>query len=453
MFTRSRRPQGFQVRKSRIQRPLDYFAQNGIQVPVTEETDPVKAKAKKDAETYVNNLLNAPRGWDKSRPYENQVKPLAGEPQPQEEAGFLDYIQSLPQEAVSAAVNYLFGGDEEAAPTAKRLSHPQRPSGDSFPSQGPFDVLDTSGNAPAEFAGDTSSGVKAIKEPTQQPQVQTQQPQGGTYMPNQKERKFIQRWYESSNNPKADSGAAGGLYGISPGALKDAIRDGIVPEGSDVYNADVNEKVRNYYLDQSYNTPWVKNATNKVSRLARTYARYNQGGEGSSEGFNAAQAAGFDINPRNADEVIALMDAKGGGEYDGYFWPKETRDYVKAIVAGQLDPTRLPKDFKLGQMDEGGRLEEGDPIDPKKLAMYAEAFKKTMGDNYANVPPEMISNITDLVAGGDLLSKTDEVSAQLDALRKLGLDTDLLFQNLTEAEGGGFGAKMKYGAAARMFSE
>ena len=104
-------------------------------------------------------------------------------------------------------------------------------------------------------------------------------------------------------------------------------------------------------------------------------------------------------------------------------------------------------------MEAGGRLDEGDPIDPKKIAIYNEAFKKTMGENYENVPPEMLSNITNLVAGGDLLSKTDQINAQLVALRKLGLDTDLLFDNLTEAEGGGFGAKMKYGAAARMFSE
>lgn len=395
MFTRTRRPQGYQVRKSRVQRPLDYFAQEGLQV------DPVR------------------------------------QDDPPEEDGIYDRIVKF------------FTGEEEAAPQ-RRLSHPKRPI-----STGPSVIPIKGGELPYDddASGPPINQPRLIKEPTQQPQVQTQQPQGGTTMPSSAERKYIQRYYESSNNPSADSGYAGGLYGIAEGALTDAINDGIVPKGSDVYDPGVNEKVRDYYIDKMYNSGWVKNATTNISRLARAYSGYNQGGGRAVEGWNAAKAAGFDINPRNSQELVALMDAKGGGEYDGYFWPKETRDYVKGIVAGQFDPSRLPEGFQLGQMDEGGRLDEGDPIDPKKMAMYNEAFKKTMGDNYENVPPEMMANITNLVAGGDLLSKTDQINAQLSALRKLGLDTDLLFENLTEAEGGGFGAKMKYGAASRMFSE
>jgi len=447
MITRTRRPQGFQVQKRRSPRPLDYFAANGTRFKLS---DPEKEEAEKDADTYMNNLLNAP------------LEPLAGEQNdpPESEGGFMSYIKSLGGEAYDSVMNYISGGEEEQAAT--RLSFPQRdkgPSDGSFDpvynrTEGPFDVADTTGNAPPEFAGDSSAPVKAIKEPNNQPQTQAQPTSGGGTPTTSAERKFIQRYYESSNNPKADSGYAGGLYGIAEGALTDAIKDGIVPEGSDVYDEAVNEKVRDYYIDKMYNKSWVKNAESDISRLARAYSGYNQGSRKAVEGWNAAKKAGFDINPTNSEELVALMDAKGEGKYDGYFWPKETRDYVKGIVAGQFDPSRLPKDFKLGQqMDEGGRLEEGDPIDPKKMAMYNDAFKKTMGGNYENVPPEMISNITNLVAGGDLLSKTDQINAQLVELRKLGLDTNLLFENLAEAEGGGFGAKMKYGAAARMFSE
>lgn len=351
------------------------------------------------------------------------------------------------EEGIYEKIVKFFAG-EDAAPQ-KRLSHPKRPTS-TGPSVIPIKGVDLPYDDDA--SGSPLNRPKPIKEPTQQPQVQVQRPQGDTRMPSSAERKFIQRYYESSNNPSADSGYAGGLYGIAEGAMTDAINDGVVPKGANVYDPEVNEKVRDYYIDKMYNSGWVKNATTNVSRLARAYSAYNQGGGRAIEGWNAAKEAGFDINPRTPQELVELMDAKGGGKYSGYFWPEETRDYVKGIVAGQFDPKRLPEGFQLGQMDEGGRVDEGDPIDPKKMALYNAAFKKTMGENYENVPPEMMSNITNLVAGGDLLSKTDQINTQLEALRKLGLDTDLLFENLTEAEGGGFGAKMKYGAAARMFS-
>lgn len=270
-------------------------------------------------------------------------------------------------------------------------------------------------------------------------------------MPNQAERKKIQMYYESSGNPNADSGYAGGLYGVSEAAMTDAVNDGIIPEGSDVFDPVVNEKVRDYYMTKSYNAGWVKNATNNVSRLARAYSAYNQGGGAAVEGWNAAKEAGFDINPSNAEELVALMDAKGGGKYDGYFWPEETRNYVKGIVAGQVDPNRLPKDFQLGQMDEGGVLStEGDPIDPKKMEMYKRVLSETMGDKIKNVSPEQMERLFNLVGGGNLMSNLDKVNVELAELRRDGLNTDLLFDNLAEAEGG-FGAKVKYGGAKLKF--
>jgi len=117
MFTRTRRPQGYQVRKNRVQSPLDYFAQNGLQIPVTEEeTDPVKLKAKKNVDTYINNLLTLGRDFDRSRPYEDQVNQS-------EDPGFFDYVTSLGSNAYNAVMDYFSGEDE----TEKvMLSHPRR---------------------------------------------------------------------------------------------------------------------------------------------------------------------------------------------------------------------------------------------------------------------------------------------------------------------------------------
>lgn len=167
-------------------------------------------------------------------------------------------------------------------------------------------------------------------------------------IPNSAQRKQLQMYFESSGNPNADSGYAKGLYGIAEGALADAVKAGIVPQGADVTDPEVNEKVRDYYIDKMYNTGWVTNATTNIGRLGRAYAAYNQGGGNALRGYESAKTDGFDINPANAQELIELMDATGpSGKYDGYYWPKETRDYVKGIVAGQYDKSRVPKDFSL----------------------------------------------------------------------------------------------------------
>ena len=169
-----------------------------------------------------------------------------------------------------------------------------------------------------------------------------------TPIPNSAQRKQLQKAYESSGRAKADSGYAKGLYGISEGALADAVKAGIVPQGADVTDPAVNEKVRDYYIDKMYNTAWVKNATTNIGRLGRAYASYNQGGGNALKGYESAKNDGVDINPTNAQELIELMDATGpSGKYDGHYWPKETRDYVKGIVAGQYDKSRVPRGFSL----------------------------------------------------------------------------------------------------------
>lgn len=111
MFTRTRRPQGYQVKKNRVQRPLDYFAQNGMQIPVV---DPEKEKAKKDVETYVNNLFTLGRDFDRSRPYEDQVNQA-------EDPSFFDYVSSLGSNAYDAVMDY-FTSEDQAEKA--RLSFP-----------------------------------------------------------------------------------------------------------------------------------------------------------------------------------------------------------------------------------------------------------------------------------------------------------------------------------------
>lgn len=166
-------------------------------------------------------------------------------------------------------------------------------------------------------------------------------------MPNRSDRETIQRYYESSDNPNAESSYAAGLYGVSPAVMSDAIKAGVIPEGSDVKDPAINKKVRDYYLDSLSKQEWIANPPKEignVNRLARIYGAYNEGPQAFKRNLQSAKDAGFDIY----GDPAGWIDAKGkGAKYDGYFFPKETRDYVRAIVLGQVDASRMPKDFKL----------------------------------------------------------------------------------------------------------
>ena len=166
-------------------------------------------------------------------------------------------------------------------------------------------------------------------------------------MPNRADREAIQRYYESSDNPNAESSYAAGLYGVSPAVMSDATKAGIVPEGANVKDPSVNKKVRDWYLDSLSKQDWISNPPKEignVNRLARIYGAYNEGPQAFKRNLQSAKDAGFDIY----GDPAGWIDAKGkGAKYDGYFFPKETRDYVRGIVLGQVDPSRMPKDFKL----------------------------------------------------------------------------------------------------------
>ena len=166
-------------------------------------------------------------------------------------------------------------------------------------------------------------------------------------MPNRADREAIQRYYESSDNPNAESSYAAGLYGVSPAVMSDATKAGIVPEGANVKDPSVNKKVRDWYLDSLSKQDWISNPPKEignVNRLARIYGAYNEGPQAFKRNLQSAKDAGFDIY----GDPAGWIDAKGkGAKYDGYFFPKETRDYVRGVVLGQVDPSRMPKDFKL----------------------------------------------------------------------------------------------------------
>jgi len=160
-------------------------------------------------------------------------------------------------------------------------------------------------------------------------------------------RKIVQRWYESSNNPNADSGYAKGYYGISEAAMSDAIRDGVIEPGADVTDPEVNEKVRDYMLDSIAKKEWISNPPQPISelnRLSRIYGSYNFGPTKYLRQLEKAKAAGADIYSDNPLDYLEFTDPSG--EYDGYFFPKETRDYA-SVVSGviEADRSRIPSEI------------------------------------------------------------------------------------------------------------
>ncbi len=177
-------------------------------------------------------------------------------------------------------------------------------------------------------------------------QAQSDSIPAGNYL-DQTGRRDVQRFYESSNNPLADSGFARGLYGISEAAMTDAKKAGVVSADADVTDPDVNLRVRNYMLDAIANKEWVKNPPKPISnanRLARIYGAYNFGPKKFLSQLEKAKAAGANIYSNNPLDYLNFRDPSG--EYDGYFFPKETRDY-SGVLSGSMkaDPNRLPKEI------------------------------------------------------------------------------------------------------------
>ena len=168
----------------------------------------------------------------------------------------------------------------------------------------------------------------------------------GNYL-DQEGRRNIQRFYESSDNPMADSGYAKGLYGISNAAMIDATRAGVIPEGADVTNPAVNLKVRNYMLDAIADKEWIKSPPKPISeanRLSRIYGAYNFGPKKFLDQLEKAKAAGANIYSDNPADYLNFQDASG--DYDGYFFPKETRDY-SGVLSGSMkaDKSRVSEEL------------------------------------------------------------------------------------------------------------
>ena len=177
-------------------------------------------------------------------------------------------------------------------------------------------------------------------------QAQSDSIPAGNYL-DQAGRRDVQRFYESSNNPLADSGYAKGLYGISEAAMTDAKRAGVIPAGANVTDPDVNLRVRNYMLDAIADKEWIKSPPKPISnanRLARIYGAYNFGPKKFLSQLEKAKAAGANIYSNNPLDYLNFRDPSG--EYDGYFFPKETRDY-SGVLSGSMkaDKSRISEEL------------------------------------------------------------------------------------------------------------
>ena len=110
MNTARRRQQGFRVRKNRIPNALDYFAQNGLQVPIT--GDPIKpGKPGSDHKAAVERFIQT------GSTYETPQEP---------EKGFFDYLSDMGSDVYDSVMGYFAPGQSALDGSSSRLSHPTR---------------------------------------------------------------------------------------------------------------------------------------------------------------------------------------------------------------------------------------------------------------------------------------------------------------------------------------
>ena len=87
-----------------------------------------------------------------------------------------------------------------------------------------------------------------------------------------------QQYIESDGKPKAGSNkGALGLVQAMPGAWKDAIKKGILPENADRTNINHSLTFQRYYMNGLMNAEFVTDATSDNEKLARALSAYNWG--------------------------------------------------------------------------------------------------------------------------------------------------------------------------------
>jgi hypothetical protein len=207
-----------------------------------------------------------------------------------------------------------------------------------------------------------------------------------------------QQFKESTFRPNAVSRAgARGLAQIKSDVESDAIKAGVIKQGDDIFNPEVNKKVQKWYMNNLFDSSFInkkgKNQSDSV-KMAKTLAAYNWG-RGNLLGYlNKQKEKGIDI-------------------YDSYDWieslPKETKDYVNKILL-KKDPkfeVEFSKAYKNYSYAYGG-----DPSLPNIEGHYKTGgwLDKYQGDiNGSQVMP---SETTQSFIPANLKNKLDQLKKQ-----------------------------------------
>lgn len=140
----------------------------------------------------------------------------------------------------------------------------------------------------------------------------------------EQEMKRRQAYMESNFNDNATSNkGAKGYYQIKNNALSYYnTNTGNKFKHKQLYNHDINEKVRDWTMKKHFDSPVINNDWSGDSiAVAKAYAAYNMG------------------RPALSNYLVDQRDNKGIDIYDSWDWldglPQQTRDYVNFIVRGQ----------------------------------------------------------------------------------------------------------------------
>ena len=176
-----------------------------------------------------------------------------------------------------------------------------------------------------------------------------------------------QQFKESTFRPNAVSRAgARGLAQIKSDVESDAIKAGVIKQGDDIFNPEVNKKVQKWYMDNLFDSSFInKQGTDQPDsvKMAKTLAAYNWGRGNLLNYLNREKQKGVDI-------------------YKSYDWlnnlPKETHDYVNKILL-KKDPkfeAEFSKAYKNYSYAYGGIPIAQPGIEHKVNKWLGEPMKK-----------------------------------------------------------------------------
>ena len=126
---------------------------------------------------------------------------------------------------------------------------------------------------------------------------------------------ITQQYIESDGKPKAGSNkGALGLVQAMPGAWKDAIQRGILPENADRTNIHHALVFQRYYMTGLMNAGFVKDGTSDNEKLARALSAYNWGRGNTPRFFNNINYVATNETIYEKDGTTIAKDANGNLE-------------------------------------------------------------------------------------------------------------------------------------------